>query len=144
MKHKPRSRGVSRLYAHLVLTTKYRKRVMTAPMLQRLEAIVKDLCSKWQCEWIEFNGEPEHVHMVFRYFPQMQLSKFIDNLKSVSSRRIRQEFEAELRKTYWNWSKGFWNESYSIDSCGDALLEVLRRYVQNQKGCLSDSAHRSV
>jgi putative transposase len=144
MEHKPRSRGVSRLYAHLVLTTKYRRKVITQPMLERMGEIMRDLCEKWQCECLEFNGEPDQVHLVFRYYPQMQLSKFIDNLKSVSSRRIRQEFEEELRKTYWNWGKGFWNESYSIDSCGDAPLDVLRKYVQNQGGCVPDSAHRCV
>jgi len=105
---------------------------------------MRDLCEKWQCECLEFNGEPEHVHLVFRYYPQMQLSKFVDNVKSVSSRRIRQEFEPELRKIYWDWSKGFWNESYSIDSCGDAPLSVLIKYVQEQKGCVSDSVHHSV
>jgi putative transposase len=144
MEHKPRSRGVSRLYAHLVLTTKYRRKAISQPMLIRLEQIMRDLCEKWQCECLEFNGEPEHVHLVFRYYPQMQLSKFVDNVKSVSSRRIRQEFEPELRKIYWDWSKGFWNQSYSIDSCGDAPLSVLIKYVQEQKGCVSDSVHHSV
>ncbi|MBD2073344.1 IS200/IS605 family transposase [Phormidium sp. FACHB-592] len=127
-----RSRGVSRLYAHLVLTTKFRLKVIPPAMLQRLQAIMADLCTKWQCELLECNGEADHLHLVFRYAPQLQLSKFIDNVKSVSSRRVRQEFEVQLREAYWDWEKGFWNESYSIDSCGDAPLAVLRKYVQNQ------------
>ena len=128
IRYKARSRGVSRLYAHLVLTVKYRKRIITTPMLERLKEIVKDLCSKWQCECIEVDGEPEHLQILFRYFPQMQLSKFVSNIKSVTSRRIRQEFQINLKS-------GFWNESYSIDSVGHAPLEVLKRYVENQKGC---------
>lgn len=138
-----RSRGISRLYAHLVLTPKYRKSVISLEMLERLIEIVKDLCEKWQCDLIECNGEPEHLHVLFRYAPQMQLSKFIDNLKSISSRRIRSEFESELRKVYWNWDKGFWNESYSIDSCGHAPLPVLIRYVENQSKLLLHSAQSS-
>lgn len=135
-----RSRGVSRLYAHLVLTPKYRRNVISLEMLERLVQIVGDLCTKWQCELIECNGEPDHLHILFRYAPQMQLSKFIDNLKSVSSRRVRSEFEADLRKVYWNWDKGFWNDSYSIDSCGNAPLPVLIRYVENQNKLLLRSA----
>lgn len=127
-----RSRGVSRLYAHLVLTTKYRYDVIHPKMLQRLKEIVKDLCEKWQCDLIECNGEPNHLHVLFRYAPQMQLSKFIDNLKSVSSRRIRSEFDTELRAVYWKWDRGFWNDSYSIDSCGNAPLPALIKYVENQ------------
>lgn len=135
-----RSRGVSRLYAHLVLTPKYQCKVITIEMLKRLIAIVGDLCGKWQCELIECNGEPDHLHILFRYAPQLQLSKFIDNLKSVSSRRIRSEFDSELRKVYWNWDKGFWNDSYSIDSCGNAPLPILIRYVENQNNLLLRSA----
>ncbi|WP_375494782.1 transposase [uncultured Nostoc sp.] len=38
-----RARGVSDLKAHLVLTTKYRKRVLTGQMIDRLGEILKDL-----------------------------------------------------------------------------------------------------
>ncbi|MGL5939252.1 MAG: transposase [Waterburya sp.] len=62
----------------------------------------------------------------------MQLSKFINNFKSVSSRKVRKHFEEELRQFYWDWSKGFWSDGYSIDSVGFAPLEVLKKYVQNQ------------
>ena len=96
-------------------------------MLDRLKKITQDLCDKWQCECIEVDGEPEHLHLLFRYAPQLQLSKFIGNLKSVSSRRIKQEFNLRI--------DSFWNESYSIDSVGGAPLDVLKQYVQNQKGC---------
>ena len=113
--------------------------------LDRLKEITQDLCDKWQCECIEVDGEPErgndppshgesqapahsaHLHLLFRYAPQLQLSKFIGNLKSVSSRRIKQEFNLGV--------DNFWNESYSIDSVGGAPLDVLKQYVQNQTGC---------
>lgn len=122
-----RSRGISKLYAHLVLTVKYRHSRITVPMLKRLKEIVRDLCEQWQCECIEVNGEPNHLHLLFRYAPQLHLSKFIGNLKSITSRRIKQEFELNI--------KSFWNESYSIDSVGGAPLETLKKYVQNQNGC---------
>ena len=127
-----RSRGVSRLYAHLILVTKYRLPTMSEEMKTYLQKIAQDLCQKWQCECLEVNGEEDHLHLLFRYAPQMQLSKFINNFKSVSSRKVRAKFDQELRQFYWDWSKGFWNESYSIDSVGFAPLEVLKRYVQNQ------------
>lgn len=127
-----RSRGVSSLYAHLVLVTKYRRASMSPKMLTRLKEISVELCEKWQCECIEVNGEEDHLHLLFRYAPQLNLSKFINNFKSVSSRKMRKEFDKELREFYWNWSKGFWSESYSIDSVGFAPKDVLKKYVQNQ------------
>ena len=137
-KYLPRSRGVSRLYAHLILVTKYRLDTMSPKMIEYLQQVSVELCQKWQSECIEVNGEENHLHVVFRYAPQMQLSKFINNFKSVSSRKVRKEFETELRQFYWDWRKGFWSNGYSIDSVGFAPLEVLKKYVQNQgKDCSS-------
>lgn len=116
--------------AHLVLTTKYRRKVLTGSMITRLEDILVDLCGKWNCKLIEFNGEDNHVHLLFQYFPQMELSKFIGNIKSVSSRRLREEFTDEIDKIYWK--DVFWNESYFIASCGGVTVSVLKNYIENQ------------
>lgn len=91
MAYKSHSRAVSDLKAHLVLTTKYRRQVITAPMLKRIGEIFDDLCQKWGSYVVEFNGEEDHVHLLFSYYPQMQLSKFVNNIKtlSVSSLYIR-------------------------------------------------------
>jgi REP element-mobilizing transposase RayT len=70
---------------------------MTEPMLARLKIIMKELCEKWQCEYTEGNGDPDPFHLVFRYYTQLQLSKLIDNDKSVSSRRLNQEYDEYLK-----------------------------------------------
>jgi putative transposase len=134
--YQPRSRGVSNLHGHLVLTTKYRYAVLTTEMVQRLTEILKNLCEQWECQFVEGNGEPNHYHLVFRYFPQMQLSKFIANIKSVSSRRIRAEYPEIVNSRYW--SNVLWNEGYSIDAVGCTKLDVLIQYVQNQPTELLD------
>lgn len=116
--------------AHLVLTTKYRRRVLTGAMISRLGDVMADLCEKWNCKLVEFNGEDNHIHLLFQYLPQMELSKFIGNLKSVTSRRIRAEFSSEVDKVYWK--NVLWNESYFIASCGGVTVSILRKYIEEQ------------
>ena len=123
-------RSVSDLKAHLVLTTKYRRKVLTGEMLVRLTEIVSDLCDKWGCKMIEFNGEENHIHLLFQYYPQMELPKFISNLKSISSRRLRSEFPERIDQFYWK--AVFWNESYFIASCGGVTVTVLKKYIEKQ------------
>lgn len=123
-------RAVSDLKAHLVLTTKYRRSVLTGEMINRLGEILDDLCQKWNCKLIEFNGEANHIHLLFQYLPQMELPKFISNLKSVSSRRIRSEFVDEVGSVYRK--DVFWNESYFIASCGGVTVSILRQYIEQQ------------
>jgi len=144
-----RSRGVSRLYGHLILVTKYRLKTMSPEMMAFIQQSSVDLCNKWQCHCIDANGEEDHLHLLFRYAPQLHLSKFIGNFKSVSSRKVRQSFDSELRRHYWDWTKGFWSDGYAIDSVGAALagqivveattgreasppLDILKKYVENQ------------
>jgi putative transposase len=123
-------RAISDLKAHLVLTTKYRKKLFTGAMITRLSEVFTDLCEKWNCKVIEFNGEEEHIHLLFQYLPQMDLSKFVNNLKSVSSRRVRAEFADEVNKVYWK--SVLWNESYFIASCGGVTVSVLKKYIEHQ------------
>lgn len=123
-------RSVSDLKAHLVLTTKYRRKVLTGEMLTRLSAIVSALCDKWDCKMIEFNGESDHIHLLFQYYPQMELPKFISNVKSISSRRLRSEFPERVDQFYRK--AVFWNESYFIASCGGVTVSVLKKYIEKQ------------
>jgi putative transposase len=124
------ARSVSDLKAHLVLTTKYRRKVLTGEMIQRLGEVMDNLCQKWNCKIVEFNGEENHIHLLFQYLPQMELPKFIGNLKSVSSRRLREEFPDEVDKVYWK--KVLWNESYFIASCGGVTISMLKKYIEDQ------------
>ena len=123
-------RSVSDLKAHLVLSTKYRRKVFNAEMIKRLTEIVGGLCDKWDCKLIEANGEEDHFHILFQYYPQMELPKFVGNLKSVSSRRLRSEFPEQVNKFYWK--SVLWNETYFIASCGGVTISMLREYVENQ------------
>ena len=125
-----RGRAVSDMKAHLVLVTKYRKKVINQEMLKRLGEIVDNLCTKWDCKLIEFNGEPDHVHLLFQYYPQLELPKFVTNLKSVTSRRLRTEFSEQVNQVYFK--AVFWSESYFIASCGGVSVSVLKKYIENQ------------
>lgn len=125
-----RARGISDLKAHLVLTTKYRRKVLTAPMLTRLEEVFKNLMEKWEGRLIEFNGEVDHVHILIQYNPQTELSKLINNLKTVSSRYLRKEFEDDVNNVYWK--DVLWTSGYFIASCGGVTIEELKKYIENQ------------
>ena len=126
-----RGRSVSDLKAHLVLTTKYRRKVLTAQMIDRMHEVIEPLLDKWDCKIVEFNGESDHIHLLFQYHPEIQLSKLVNSLKSVSSRKIRQEFLTELEQTY-HQKKVLWNSSYFLSSCGGVTISTLKKYIENQ------------
>lgn len=120
-----------RLYYHLVLSMKYRHKCLTGPMLERLEEMLRDLLARWGGELVEFGGEADHVHLLFEVPPTVKPSDLVKNLKSVTARRMRKEFAAELAPYYWK--PYFWNRAYALISVGGrACIETLLRYIENQ------------
>jgi putative transposase len=120
---------------HLILVTKYRKRCITKPMLHRLQAIFSSLCEKWECRLLEFNGERDHIHLLLELTPKVTPSKFVNNIKTVSSRLIRKEFSQHIKKYYWK--PIFWSRTYCLISCGGAPLSFLKQYIENQESPIS-------
>lgn len=120
-----------RLYYLLVLSMKYRHKCLTGPMLERLEEMLRDLLFRWGGELVEFGGEADHVHLLFEVPPTVKPSDLVKNLKSVTARRMRKEFAAELAPYYWK--PYFWNRAYALISVGGrASIETLLRYIENQ------------
>ncbi|MDJ0715851.1 MAG: IS200/IS605 family transposase [Prochloraceae cyanobacterium] len=124
-------RSFYKLTAHVVFVTKYRKKTINLERLKRLEVIFKETLNKWDCQLIEFNGESDHCHLLIEFKPDVQLSKLIGNLKTVSSRLIRKEYP-ELSQQYFYGKSYFWTGAYFIASCGGVTVEQLKAYVENQ------------
>jgi len=116
---------------HLVVTTKYRHKVINKTILNELVEISNNIFKeKWDCEILQINDEEDHLHILFEAPPQVQLSKLINNFKTVSSRLIRKNHKEQVEKYYWK--PYFWSNSYLIISSGGAPIEVIKKYIQNQ------------
>jgi putative transposase len=63
--------------------------------------------------------------------PTVALSRLVNSLKGVSSRRLRQEFP-DLARHYWR-ARRLWSGSYFAGSVGGAPLDVLRAYIEQQQ-----------
>jgi putative transposase len=118
------------LHAHLVFVTKFRHKVFGDRHLTRLEEIMRAVCADFECELVEFNGEGEHVHLLVNFPPKVALSKLVNSLKGVSSRRMRQEFP-DLVRHYYRANR-LWSASYFAGSVGGAPLTVLHQYIEQQ------------
>ena len=80
------------LHAHLVFVTKFRHKVFSDRHLARMEEIMQAVCVDFETELVEFNGENNHIHLLVNFPPKVALSKLVNSLMGVSSRRMRQKF----------------------------------------------------
>ena len=117
------------LNIHLVFVTKYRHSIFTAEHLSFMEEVARKVCLDFGAELREMNGEQNHVHLLVNYPPKISVSALVNSLKGVTSRKLRVRFP-ELESAYHQ--RQLWSPSYFAASCGEAPLEKLKKYIEDQ------------
>ena len=122
--------SVYSLQFHLVLVVKYRKKVLVGKLAERLKEVVEEVAQHFGVEIIEQERDKDHIHILFSSRPTIMLSRFVNSLKSVTSRKLRREFPEVMKRELWGGK--FWSPSYFIATTGQVKLEDVKRYVQSQ------------
>lgn len=100
----------------LVLKTKYQKKCLSGDILEHLEKTTKRICEKWDTDLIAFQGYSDHVYIFFVAYPSVDLSRLVNNIKTVTSRMTRKNFSDHLCRFYEEntlWCRGYCLLSYS-------------------------------
>ena len=119
------------MHVHLVFVTKYRRGVFTKEILTDLHEVFRSVCTDFESELVEFDGEDDHVHLLVNYPPKVAVSTLVNSLKGVSSRIIRQKMYATIARKLWG--NALWSPSYFAGSCGGASIAVIRQYIEQQQ-----------
>ena len=129
-KHYRNSHSVYRCLYHLVLTTKYRRKIFNEGLIAYFKERMKDIEEHYpQIRMLKINHEADHVHMLVSIAPQISVGNAVKTIKSISGREMRKKF-AFLKKAYWG-SDGIWSSSYYVDTIGNNE-EAIRRYIDMQ------------
>ena len=126
--------SVSRLTVHLVCVTKYRRKVCDAEALAWRQGHFAKVCGAMGCDLLACDGEADHLHAIVEYPPKVSISVLVNALKGTSSRLLRKE-RPDIARHYFDGV--LWSPSYFAASTGGAPLEVVRRYVEQQRASAS-------
>ena len=117
------------LYYHLIMVTKYRRKVINDDISARGKEIFEYIAPNYGIILEEWNHDKDHVHVMFRAQPKSAISKFINAYKSASSRLLKKEYP-EIREKLWKGA--FWSQSFCLLTSGGAPVEVIREYIESQ------------
>jgi putative transposase len=118
---------VSLLHAHLVFVTKHRRRVFTGQMLTFCEHTMRAVCAELDVELVEFNGEPDHVHLLLAYPPTLAISVLAQRLKGRTAYAVRREYTGVCVRARMRGH--LWSPSYFAVSRGGAPLSIIKQYI---------------
>jgi REP element-mobilizing transposase RayT len=80
------SQSLSRVYVHLIFSTKKREPVMLQPFRKRVHAYLATVLNNEDCPAIKVGGMSEHVHILFCLSKNLTLSKIVERVKTSSSK----------------------------------------------------------
>ncbi|HJA42035.1 MAG TPA: IS200/IS605 family transposase [Firmicutes bacterium] len=118
------------LHYHLVLVTKYRRQVIDDEISEFAKDTFIRIAESYHITLVEWNHDKDHVHIVFKAQPKTELTKFINAYKSASSRLIKRDFP-RIKKSLWK--EMFWSKSFCLLTIGSAPMDVIKKYIQNQR-----------
>jgi putative transposase len=116
---------------HVVWCPKYRRSVLgleDGAIERRLKEIVIEVLAEHPAWLIEMEVMPDHVHLLLECDPQYGLHKVVKAIKGRSSRVLRSEFPVLKRRL-----PTLWTNAYFAATVGGAPLDVVKRYVEQQK-----------
>ena len=120
------------LQYHLIVVVKYRKRVFIEnKIVSSMKKIVQKIAKDFDVEVLECECGNDHIHILFKAKPTLNMTKFINILKGHSSRDIRKEHQKILKHKLWG--DHFWSPSYFLATTGNVTVDVLKDYIESQR-----------
>jgi len=115
--------------AHVIFCPKYRRKVLVDGIDERIKELILEKQVEYGYEVVEMEVMPDHVHLLLDVNPQMGIVKVVGQIKGYTAHTIRKEFP-------WMKSRlpSLWTRSKFISTCGAVSLEVVKQYIQEQKG----------
>ena len=124
---------VYNLNYHIVWCVKYRRKVLSPEIAERLYGLVQQIASDKGFSVVSCKvGDMDHVHCFVSAPPKLSVTQIVKYLKGISGRLLLEEFP-ELRKSLWKGQ--LWNGSYFAETIGSTSEENVLRYIERQKNC---------
>ena len=124
IKHMPQS--LSKIYVHLVFSTKGRTETIPKTHLAEVHAYVAEIFNNHGCPAIQVGGTANHIHILFLLGKQANLSEIVRTVKSSTTRWINEKNNNPFHKF-------FWQEGYGAFSVSNSHVDAVIAYIKGQE-----------
>ena len=128
---KAHSNSVFSLTYYLVLTTRERKRVLTEGMIEDLKTIIRDHAGRWDSDLLDVHASSDHVVVLFDGHPRLDLIRFVNSLKTVTSRLLRRDHREHLEQHYDQPS--LWAHAYCLVTACEDPQAIISSYLASEE-----------
>jgi putative transposase len=120
--------SVSTINYHFVWCPKYRRKVLTGAVAERLKELLHEKASELHCTVKALEVMPDHLHLFVDCPPTLAPQQLANQFKGYTSRVLRDEFP-HLRSRL----PSLWSRSYYVGSAGHVSTETIQNYIEQQR-----------
>lgn len=118
------------IYYHIILTVKYRKKIIDR-YNSDIKEIIQEIANTSNFSIEKMESDKDHIHILVSSRPDISPSQIIKRIKQQTTYQLWQKYPVELKNEFWKHHV-FWNPSYYIASIGSISKEAIERYINNQ------------
>ena len=118
--------SLSKIYVHLVFSTKGRTETIPKTHLPEVHAYVAEIFNNHGCLAIQVGGTANHIHILFLLGKTTDLSEIVRIVKSSSSRWINEKNNNPLYHFCWQ-------DGYGAFSVSNSHVDAVVEYIKGQE-----------
>ena len=119
------------LKVHIVLVTKYRKKLLKGSITDDVKQKIFDIANTRGYEIIAMEADKDHLHFLISYDTTDRVCDIVKIVKQETTYYLWQKYGSFLSKQYWK-KKIFWSDGYFACSIGEVSSTTIQKYIENQ------------
>ena len=113
---------------HIIFCPKYRRKVLREPIAERFKQIVMSMQEEQNFYVLGMEVMPDHVHLLLDIDPTIGVNVVVARIKGKTAHILNREYPERTRKL-----PTLWTRSKFIATVGSVSLEVVKKYIEEQK-----------
>ena len=128
MEYRYGSHTVFQIEYHFVWVSKYRYKVLTGELAERVRELVRETCEAFEIRIVKGVVSKDHVHILASCAPNMAPSEIMRRIKGRTASKLFEEFP-HVKKRYWG--RLFWARGYFCATEGQMTEEMVKQYLEH-------------
>ena len=129
------------LKVHIVLATKYRKKLLKDYIADYVKQKILDIANIRGYEIIAMEIDKDHIHLLMGYDTTDRVCDIVKIVKQETTYYLRQNYGMLLSKYYWKKAI-FRSDGYFACSVGEVSPKTIKKYIENQ-GLMAKKKHKA-
>ena len=119
------------LKVHIVLVTKYRKKLLKGSIADDVKQQIFDIANTRGYEIIAMEADKDHLHFLISYDTTDRVCDIVKIVKQETTYYLWQKYGSFLSKQYWK-KRIFWSDGYFACSIGEVSSATIQKYIESQ------------